>query len=168
MNCIFVLLKDIVDTDTPLVSIVVNGGIVSRYLLLEAIQGMPTLENFGNEILVNDMTLKLQGGHFLAMTKLEVLSEKGSSIKLLATAYAGKFLIDLVELMLISNCSSRYLYRCSTHQLDVEPQPRSRLELLSAYAASPSVVIRSESLVLRQVVVRVEVFVALVAIVMHI
>ena len=60
---------------------------------------MPAFEELGDEILVDNMTLKLCGGHFLAVSKLEVLGKKGSAIELLTTAYAGKLLVDSMVLI---------------------------------------------------------------------
>jgi hypothetical protein len=101
--CVFVLLKEVIDIDTSLVFVFVDGGIISRYLLVEAIQSMPAFEKLGNKILVNNMTLKLCGGHFLAVSELEVLGKKGSAIELLTTADAGKLLVDSVVLVCVSN-----------------------------------------------------------------
>jgi hypothetical protein len=102
-HCVFILLEYVVDTDTSLVFVFIDGGLKSRYLLLEAIQGMSAFEKLGDEILVDNMTLKLCGGHFLAVSELEVLSKKGSAIKLLATAYAGKLLVDSMVLIYVSD-----------------------------------------------------------------
>lgn len=76
----------------------VNRGVELGDLLHEAIIVVAALQELCNKILVNNLTLELDGGDALAVTKLEMLYEKGSTIKLIAATNARKFLINSVTL----------------------------------------------------------------------
>jgi hypothetical protein len=86
---------------------------------------MATFEKLRNEILMNDMTLKLRSRHCLTVSELEVFSKQRRSIELITTTWAAKFLVDPVVLKHISNCSLYHSYHGVTHLFDMKSQPRS-------------------------------------------
>lgn len=65
-----------------------------------------SLEKLSNQVLVHDVTLKLDGRYLRAVAELEMFDKKRGAVELLTAAEARELLIDSMGLLWISICSA--------------------------------------------------------------
>ena len=82
---------------------VVYGCIELGGFLREALVCWSVFQVFCDEILVDDMALKLSGRDNVAVSELEMLNEKTGAIECLLTSDAGELLVNTVALKFVSD-----------------------------------------------------------------
>jgi hypothetical protein len=165
VDLIILVAQVIIEADTTFF-LSIDCSLELRGFLSKALMCGTVLEELSDEMLVDDMALELGGWYDIAVSKLEVLEKETGAVKCLAASNADQLLIHSMVLLLVSE--KLLMLMLYTYRLDVSLQPRLGLELLAANTTGLVVLKGPHDLVPRVCLDVLEVFVALVAVVVFV